>query len=119
MAVFPSLKTGAVMQYPAARSVQYSNHVVRFLDGAEQRYREHSAPLHQWVIRLDLLDERELSSLEQFFLDAQGAFGSFSFTDPWDQAQYPDCSINQNSLDFELAGEMRGLTTLVIEENRA
>ena len=37
---FPKLKTGAVAQYPAQRTTRYSTHVMRFMDGSEQRYRE-------------------------------------------------------------------------------
>lgn len=118
MATFPQLKTGAVMQYPAVKSVKYSNDVLRFLDGTEQRYRDCGSPLHQWQIRLDLLDETELSALEQFFVEEQGAFGSFAFTDPWDGTEYPDCSMDQDALELSLAGEMRGATTVVVRENR-
>ena len=39
--MFPTLKTGAVMQYPGKRILQFSTDVVRFLDGTEQRYREY------------------------------------------------------------------------------
>ena len=119
MASFPLLTTGAVMQYPAQKSLAYSNHVVRFLDGAEQRYRECGGPLSRWIIRLDLVDEAELNALETFFLDQQGAFASFSFTDPWNSTTYANCSLQQNTLDLRIAGEGRGSATLTIRENRS
>ena len=119
MASFPTLKTGAVMQYPATRTLQYNTDVVRFLDGTEQRYRDNAAVLHRWTIQLDLLDEAELATLEQFFLSSQGAFGSFSFTDPWDGTVYPDCSLAQDTFEFEVRSEMRGKTTLTVCENRS
>ncbi len=118
MAFFPTLKTGAVMQYPAKRTLRFVTGVMRFLDGAEQRYRDNPSVLHEWTIRLDLLDEGELAALEQFFIANQGAFGSFSFTDPWDGTTYPDCSLAGDTFEFQLQGEMRGNTTLTIRENR-
>ena len=61
--MFPTLKTGAVMQYPGKRTLQFSTDVVRFLDGTEQRYRDYPSVLHRWTIQLDLLDESELAAL--------------------------------------------------------
>src|ERR1039457_3037632 len=80
-AMFPTLKTGAVMQYPAKRTLQFNTDAIRFLDGTEQRFRDNPSVLHRWTIQLDLLDESELAALDQFFISNQGRFGSFSFTD--------------------------------------
>lgn len=119
MSSFPQLKTAAIMQYPATRSFERRNQVMRFLDGSEQRYRGFGLPLRRWTIRLELLDESELAALESFFLANQGAYGSFSFTDPWDGVEYPNCSLEQDIFEFELTGEMRGATSLVVVENRS
>ncbi len=79
------LKTGAVAQYPADRTPQFSTQVFRFLDGSEQRFPGLSgAVLQQWSIRLDLLDEARVETCENFFLSEEGRAGSFTFTDPWD-----------------------------------
>jgi hypothetical protein len=118
MASFPKLKTNAVMQYPARRHFQFSNQVIRFLDGSEQRYRDYGAALRRWIVRLDMLDEGELAALENFFIASQGKVGSFSFTDPWDGAEYSDCSLEGDEFQFELQAEMRGETELVVRENR-
>ena len=99
MPTFPILKTGAVAQDPATRSAQYQNQCVRFLDGTEQRYRDTSGPLHRWVIALTLLDENELALLSEFFRDINGPFGTFAFTDPWDEHEYPDCSLESGGMD--------------------
>ena len=119
MANFPILKTGAVMQYPAKAITRYSNHLVRFVDGAEQRYRNYGAPLREWVIRLELLDETEIKSLEQFFSDQRGQFESFVFVDPKDNVTYPDCSLMIDDLEFSLDGERRARTTVLVKENRS
>lgn len=118
MTIFPALKTGAIMQYPAGKSAQYSNQVLRFLDGSEQRYRDSKSALHTWIVRLDALDESEMDTLQQFFLNQQGTFGSFSFTDPGDNTEYSDCSIDQEVLDLQFYADLRGKTSLVIRENR-
>jgi hypothetical protein len=117
-AIFPSLKTGAVMQYPATKSAQYSSFVVRFLDGADQRYRQYSTPLHRWIINLEMLDESELSTLEQFFIAQEGRFATFTFVDPWTQTSFPNCSIDQDILDYQLSEETRGAMKLIVSENR-
>jgi hypothetical protein len=116
--MFPTLKTGAVMQYPASKTMQFNTDTIRFLDGTEQRFRDNPSVLHKWIIQLDLLDESELDTLDQFFLSNQGRFGSFSFTDPWDGTVYPNCSLAADTFGFQLRAEMRGKTTLTVCENR-
>jgi hypothetical protein len=119
MATFPQLKTGAVAQYPATKSIRFQNQTVRFLDGSEQRYRDAAGPLHQWVIQLSELDESEMTAFEQFFETNQGRFGSFAFTDPWDGTQYADCSLASDELALGSLAEMRGKTSLTVIENRS
>ena len=118
MATFPLLKTDAVAQYPAKKVLQFQNQALRFLDGFEQRYRDRPTFLHRWEIRLDQLDEGEMASLEAFFAADQGIFARFAFTDPWDGAVYPSCSLGSDELDMASLAEMNGTTSLVIVENR-
>ena len=117
-ATFPTLKTAAVAQYPARRTVRYQNQVLRFVDGREQRYRDCASPLHQWEIRLSQLDEAEMAALAAFLETSEGAFASFAFTDPWDGTVYPNCSLASDDLALTAAGEMSGATSLVVMENR-
>jgi hypothetical protein len=119
MANFPLLKTNAVMQYPAKRDFRFDNTVLRFVDGSQQCYRETKDALRLWPIQLDLLDESEVAGLQAFFLTNQGRLGSFSFVDPWDDTEYPDCSLDQDSFEFTLLGEMRAKTVLVVKQNRS
>ena len=118
MATFPKLKTGAVAQYPATRSPRFQNQVLRFIDGADQRYRDSAGVLHQWEIHLDDLDEREMAAVEGFFSDNQGCFGNFAFTDPWDGQTYPNCSFAADELALVSLMEMRGRVSLKVIENR-
>ncbi|MGD0498508.1 MAG: DUF2460 domain-containing protein [Bryobacteraceae bacterium] len=118
MASFPKLKTNAAAQYPATRSARYQNEALRFVDGTEQRYRDSAGPLHRWEIHLSQLDEAEMAALEEFFADNQGAFGSFSFVDPWDGQTYPNCSLDTDVLETMARAEMNGATSLTVVENR-
>ena len=118
MADFPKLKTGAVMQYPAARQRHFSTHILQFVDGEEQRYRNSNGPLRRWIIRLEMLDESELGSIEEFFSTQQGQYASFTFTDPNDGVEYADCSLADDELLMDFQSEMQGSTTLVVRENR-
>jgi hypothetical protein len=117
MSAFPSLKTGAVTQYPAQRGVQYSSVAVQFLDGAEQRFRNYPAPIHQWAIQLSLLDQSELQALGEFFRSLDARAQNFSFTDPWDGTTYASCSLASDSMKTALAGEWNGQTSLTVLQN--
>lgn len=118
MLTFPKLKTNAVMQYPAAKTVQFRNQALRFVDGTEQRYRDGAGALLRWEIKLSRLDETELSAVEGFFIAGQGRFGSFSFTDPWDETVHENCSVESDELTLEATAELSGRTSLTIAENR-
>ena len=118
MASFPILKTNAVAQYPAKRTLRFQNQSVRFVDGTEQRYRDSAGPLHRWDILLDELDEEGMTALEAFFLANQGSFAVFPFTDPWDGQTYPNCNLATDELDLTHSGEMLGMTRLTVVENR-
>ena len=118
MAHFPTLKTGAVAQYPSDRAREYSTLVQEFLDGSEQRSPQYGAPLRRWMVRLDLLDEAEMFRLEEFFVEQGGAAGGFAFTDPWDGTTYPNCSFEGGAVDLQFAGAGRGTLELTVRENR-
>lgn len=116
---FPKLRTNAIAQYPATRTVQFRNQVILFLDGTGQRYRDSSEPLRQWEIRLDQLDETEMTAIEQFFADNQGEFGAFEFTDPWDGRIYTNCSFASNDLVLTWLDERKGQTEVVVKQNQS
>lgn len=118
MTTFPKLKTAAVAQYPAGKRITFSNCILRFLDGTEQRYRESPGPLHRWEIRLNALDESEIAALDGFFWTNQGCLGNFTFTDPWDGTAYTNCSLASDEMALTSLGEMSGKTSLTVVENR-
>ena len=117
MSTFPALKTGAVMQYPAQRSLQFATLALQFVDGSEQRFRGYAAPLHRWVVQLTLLDQSELDGLQEFFRGLEGAAQNFAFTDPANGTNYPSCSLQKDSMAAVLAAEWNGQTSLTIVEN--
>ena len=117
MSAFPKLKTGAVAQYPAGRSLEHATETMRFVDGTQQRYRKRGPALKRWLIRLELLDETEMARLEAFFRGAQGRCGSFSFEDPWDASVHANCSLESDEFAMEALGEARARVSLVVREN--
>ena len=73
MANFPRLTTGAVTQYPSSRNMTYSTHVLRFVDGREQRFRELGGPVRSWVVKLHQLSAEEMGALEIVLQRTSGA----------------------------------------------
>ena len=114
---FPRLKTNAIAQYPALREVVHASRVLRFVDGGEQRWREWAASRRRWLVQLTELDEGELVTLRDFFAGQQGEAGTFSFTDPWDEAVYPNCSFANGEEVSQWLGEGLGEVRLMIEED--
>ncbi len=105
MAAFPILKTGAYAQYPAERRTQFSNVVLRFLDGSEQKYRNFATGRREWTLHLELLNEQEVMALQQFFSQQQGTAQLFAFTDPWDGTIYPSCRLKGDSFEAMMDNE--------------
>ncbi len=117
MSTFPQLKSGAVAQYPLRRGLRFATHVTRFLDGTEQRFRQLANVRRRWIIRLDLLDETEISMLEDFFAARKGRLESFTFVDPRDATSYPDCSFESDDIALSMTGPMDSRTQLIIRQN--
>ncbi len=116
---FPTLKTGAVAQYPAQRTLNFSTQILRFVDGSEQRFADFGTPLHQWTIQLSRLDEQEMHALQEFCREMAGQAGTFSFTDPWDGTVYPSCSLGRDEFNETFVRELQGAAVLVVRENRS
>jgi hypothetical protein len=115
MATFPTLlKTGAVAQYPLIRTAGLATQAVRFLDGSQQTYQLSGAGLRSWTVKLDLLDEMELSAIIAFA--EQIGTGTFSFTNPETGETAAKCVIANEQLETSLINELRGKATLGIEE---
>ena len=118
MSTFPRLKTNSVCQYPTERTTEFATSIFRFVDGSEQRFRNYATPLKSWGIELTLLDDVEMAKIEEFVAEQQGQYGSFSFTDPWDQATYTCCKIDNPEVVFRYEGPQNGRTSIIVRENR-
>lgn len=114
MATFPVLKTGAAAQYPLGSGVRFATEAVRFMDGSQQRFRLIGTGLRRWTLKLDLLGEDELAAVIAF-VEEQGS-APFAFTDPATGAVASTCVLSGQQFDATMNGELRGQTTVVIEE---
>ncbi len=114
MAQFPSLKTGAVAQYPSIKEYHFSTETRRFVDGSEQRYRDFGKCRQRWVINLSQLDESEIAELVDFFRSQQGRLGAFDFEDPWSQIVVLNCHFERDFFPIRADGEFDSRTGLVI-----
>ena len=115
---FPSLRTGAVLQYPSARALSYRTEVSRFVDGSEQRYRQFASVAPRWVVRLNLLSDLEIQAVLDFHLANRGRAAVFSFTDPWSGDVYSTCCFESDDLDIEVKAESQSRTQFVIRSIR-
>jgi hypothetical protein len=88
------------------------------VDGSEQRFAGFGTPLHRWVIRMELLDEAELSAIGDLFVSVGGRAGTFSFTDPWDGTVYAACRFDADELELGFTEFARGEGVVTISEVR-
>ena len=116
MATFPLLSTGAVAQYPLARSTAYRVEIVDFLDGSDQRCLTRGKRLRRWRISLALLTHTELEQIEVFFDSVQGDFATFTFSDPFTGEDVSNCRLGDSALTTEYVAETNGAASLWIEE---
>src|SRR5262245_3494400 len=117
MSDFPILKTGAVAQESSATAVRFGTRVLRFAAGAEQGFREHKGPGRRWLIRLELLTDEEIGALTAFLDARQGRHGTFSFFDPWDEVEYPNCSLESDIQEIDLREHARAAVSIWIKQN--
>src|SRR3954447_10765029 len=92
MAHFPTLKTGAVFQYPTTVKVAFgATRSVEFLDGSSHRYCTGPSALRQWLVRMEHLDGAE-TALVSAFVKANVS-RTFSFTDPFSGDIVSRCAL--------------------------
>lgn len=115
MAIFPTLKTGAITQYPATLKVSFGPvQSVEFLDGSSHRYCTGPTPLRQWSIRFEHLDAREDAIVMDFL--QRHRHGTFSFVDPFSGETIARCGVHGFELLNGVTGEMSQAVGTVIEE---
>jgi hypothetical protein len=116
MTNFPALSTGSVVQYPLGQTQSFTTDVIRFLDAADQRCIVRANGLRQWLVRLDLLNEAELATLEQFFAQMQGPTTLFGFIDPITGQTVPNCRFAGGDGVTTYTAENIGASQLIVTE---
>jgi uncharacterized protein (TIGR02217 family) len=110
-AVFPSLPG---LAWSVTRRPLWQTRVQTSVSGRETRTADWSAPRWQWELAYELLRDDasdELRSLLGFFLLRQGAFDSFLFRDPDDNAvtgQTIDLNADGTATGFQLIRTLGG-----------
>ncbi len=118
MMQFPTLTSGAVMQYGTPVGSVWPAQVIRFLDGTDQRFLLNGTPLRRWLIDLRLLNESEIAALEAFFSALSGEYLTFSFPDPFSGTSVPNCRIGAPEFISEYQGVDIATTSMwVVETN--
>jgi hypothetical protein len=92
MAQLPNLKTGAVVQYPVTRAVEYPVRVLRFADGTTQRIVQ-GPRRRRWLVRYDQLDALELHMVVEFLRARETQNDTFEFADPESGTTYARCRL--------------------------
>jgi hypothetical protein len=118
MNTFPHLSTGAVTQYPLGMATGQGSQDIRFLDGTDQRFRTQGRMLRRWQIRLDLLNENEIESLETFFNSQLGSYSAFVFPDPYSGTPVPNCVFGADTFLSDYEGvDVNRVSFWVVETN--
>jgi hypothetical protein len=81
---FPQLSSGAVSQFPVARSATARTVTNQLMDGSAIRMPDTGLRKVQWHLRYAGLTDTERSSIESLFQAVEGQLGTFTFLDPTD-----------------------------------
>lgn len=115
---FPTLQSGAVMQYGSLFGSVQPAQIIRFIDGTDQRFLASGRGYRRWLISLHLLNEAEIASIETFFQDMAGEYSTFSFPDPVTGSSVPNCRIGAPELITDYQGVDIAATSMwVVETN--
>lgn len=82
MLYYPQLTTGAVSQFPVARSVQMRTVANQLPGGSTIRMSDAGWQKVQWRLRYSGLTDGERTSIESLFEASEGQLNTFTFLDP-------------------------------------
>lgn len=114
MAMFPELKSGSTVQYPAVSIEEHRTHVTQFLDGSEQRFRQLAGSGRRWLITLAKLDDGEAAGLWKFYLAHAPVGAAFEFRDPQSGVLYSNCRFEATDAPFRQDGVSSYSTYLIV-----
>jgi hypothetical protein len=118
MTTFPLLSSGAFAQYPVSQLISYETEAIEFVDGQSQRCLVRGKRLRKWLLRLELISQEELATLEDFFRTHQGTYRPFTFLDPFTGETVFPCRFGADlSTSTEVSGW--GKTAIWVEETYA
>jgi hypothetical protein len=115
---FPRLSSGAVVQYGSTAGYNWPCQVIRFIDGADQRFLARGRMLRRWRVDLQLLNESEVAAIEQFFGGISGELSTFDFPDPISGTVVPNCRVGTGDLTTEYQDvDIAAASLWVVETN--
>jgi uncharacterized protein (TIGR02217 family) len=120
-AVFPSNLPG--LSWGVRKAPEFNTKVQRSTNGRELRAAFYSYPLYNFSLKFEVLREagaiNELQTLMGFFLQRQGQFDSFLYTDPSDNTVTDQSFGNGNGIQtqFQLVRPMGGFSEPVQNVN--
>src|SRR3954447_2421823 len=79
---YPQLSTGALAQYPLAKTFVQRTVMNQLADGTTVRLADPDARIYRWELQYRALSDIEREALEKFFRDSEGPLRSFLFLDP-------------------------------------
>jgi len=82
MLVYPQLGTGALSQFPVQKRRRLRTVVNAAADGSFVKLADPNGEYTEWSLSYAQLSDAEVSTLEQFFISAEGTLNGFTFLDP-------------------------------------
>ena len=126
---FPSLASGAPMQRPFTRGHRYPTMLNDCPNGQRFAFAFFSNPLltdvfpfnplRVWNLQYPNLSDTDVNTLESFFNNQFGSYGTFSFFDPDTSIQYDNCRFMNDTLEVTHTGPEENSVLLQIGEFKA
>lgn len=114
--VYPTLSSGAKVQYPFQSNPSYLTTVNDMPHGKRYAYYWRSTPLYTWQLQYSVITDAEAAILLDFFISAGGMYHAFSFTDPETLVTHAKCRFGMQSLTRGYDSPGVGSMTILIEE---
>jgi hypothetical protein len=121
---FPRLSTGATSQRPYTQTVRYRTTLNDMPSGQRYSYAWYDAGLPgfptrglmAWKLEFPSVTDDDMAMLEAFFVQVNGRWRHFSFTDPEDGVTYQTVRFDQDSFTYRYLALNQASTTLQLVE---
>jgi len=117
MSELPKLRTSSTMQYPLGRTQARRVRILRFVDGAEQRFPLDGQAFRQWQMSFSQLDDAERNILTRFLEDQMATSGAITVVDPSDGLRYERCHVEGEDAEVQLNDANDGRIDFVLSED--